>query len=81
MTKHEEYTQIVRDRFGAAKNENYEMSGNYSCVLYAPRQYMVEASMLEYLKKHPEAGLHETFLYFCGIAPEGLAPGDNGEDL
>ena len=37
--------------------------------------------MLEYAQKHPEADMKELIGYFDKVAPDGLAPGDDGEDL
>ena len=81
MTVHEEYQNIIKERYGGEKSLSYEKRGYYDWVLMAPSQYRIESSMLSYVKKHPKATLEEVFHYFDRIAPGGLAPGDNGEDL
>ncbi|MCD8115944.1 MAG: hypothetical protein LUE21_02315 [Oscillospiraceae bacterium] len=81
MTVHEEYVAVISERYGQIKNESYEMGGYYSCVSLAPEQYKVEASMLAFVKNHPDASLKEVCDYFGEITPVGLAPGDDGADL
>ena len=81
MTVHEEYERIIKQRYLAEKSKSYETRGYYDWVLMAPAQYLVEPSMLSYVKEHPNATLKEVFCYFDEIVPDGLAPGDDGEDL
>ena len=81
MTVHEEYQSIIKQRYGNERSKSYEKRGYYDWVLMAPQQYLVEYPMLSYVKEYPEATLKEVFCYFDRITPDGLAPGDNGEDL
>lgn len=81
MTIHEEYMALIEKRYKATLSESYAMQADYYWAYYAPFQYKVEASMLAYVKKHPNATLRDICNYFVRIAPEGLAPGDDGADL
>ena len=81
MDIHKEYTALMEKRFSFAKQGSYEQRGQYIFLLNAPYHYLVEASMLAYLKDTPLATLRDTLDYFNGITPVGLAPDDAGEDL
>ncbi|MCD8143543.1 MAG: hypothetical protein LUD83_09785 [Clostridiales bacterium] len=81
MTVHEEYTALIIERYERLKDESYEASGDYSCVLLAPEQYRVEASMLAYVKGHPNVSLKDVCNYFSEITPPGLPPGIIEADL
>lgn len=81
MSIHEEYLALIEVRFAALAERSYEDEANYLWLKNAPEQYLVEASMLAYAKKHPDITSSELCAYFDSIAPEGLAPGDDGADL
>lgn len=50
-------------------------------ILNAPEQYEFEDEMMDFAKKNPNATLHEFVHYFDITCPDGLPPGDDGEDL
>lgn len=81
MAIHEEYTKIIKERYGQYKNGTYEEKGNYLWIVNAPEQYQNESEMLEFVEKNPNATLKEVFSYWNKITPAGLAPGDDGADL
>lgn len=81
MSVHDEYLTLIEKRFAELAKRSYEDEMNYLWLKNAPEQYVVEASMLSYAKKHPEATSTELCAYFDSIAPEGLAPGDDGAGL
>jgi hypothetical protein len=81
MSVHEEYTELIEKRYARPSKDDYEQYGYYDWVLHAPYQYKTEASMLGYVKAHPNATLRELFVYFDKITPDGLAPDDDGADL
>lgn len=81
MKTHDEYIDVIEKRFSHLRNESYEMMGYYDWLLLAPASYCVEAAMLAYVKSHPNADMKELCNYFDQIAPDGLAPGDDGADL
>lgn len=81
METHEEYYALIKERYESESKKGYEQAGYFATVLYAPWQYKVEISMLNYTKQHPNASLKEMYSYFNKITPIGLAPGDDGADL
>lgn len=78
-----EWVQYVRNHFEPAPDVemSYEDENNLLWLLNAPEGYQVEDEMLEYAQKHPDADMKELIGYFDKVAPNGLAPGDDGEDL
>jgi hypothetical protein len=80
MTVHEEYVSILEKRYKSGISSTRE-EWEYLTILYGPKQYLVEASMLDYVKKNKNASIRDVFLFFTETAPPGLAPGDTGEDL
>ena len=81
MTVHEEYQNIIKQRYGSEGSLDYEKRGYYYSVLFAPHQYCIESSMLSYVRKHPGASLEEVYRYNVRITPEGLPTGITIEDI
>lgn len=87
MNERSEYVNLIVDRYCDAVYPDgdtavsYEAENDYLWLVNAPEQYEVEPQMLEYTKAHPSASMKDLIDYFDDIAPLGLAPGDDGEDL
>ena len=84
MSKQESvWVQYVREHYEPAVDVemSYEDENNLLWLLNAPEEYQVEDEMLEYAQKHPDADMKELIGYFDKVAPNGLAPGGDREDL
>ena len=81
--KESEWVQYVREHF--EPTPEVEMSYADEChllsLLNGPEAYRVENEMLKYAHEHPDATMNELIDYFDEVAPDGLAPGDDGEDI
>ena len=62
-------------------SDNDEIAGYAEMFVYGSQQYEIESEAMAYVEKHPNATARELYDFFCRTAPEGLAPGDSGEDL
>lgn len=76
-----EYVKLIFERYDPGDTPSYAEENDFLWLLNAPEQYEVEKEMLKYAKEHPEADMKELLDHFDSIAPEGLAPGDDGSDL
>lgn len=76
-----DYVRLMFERFDLGDTPNYAEENDFLWLLNAPEQYGVEEDMLEYAEKYPEADMRELLAFFDAIAPDGLAPGDDGLDL
>ena len=80
--KHEsEYVELVRELFEPEGDMEYNEETKLLLLLNGPDQYGNEEEMLEFLKDHRDITMDELIDYWDSIAPDGLAPGDDGEDL
>ena len=84
MSKQESvWVQYVREHYEPSPNVemSYADENNLLWLLNAPEGYQVEDEMLKYAHEHPDASMKELIEYFDEVAPDGLAPGDDGKDL
>lgn len=74
------YKELFTERY---KKDDFELreENRILFLLYAPEDYEVENEMLEMLEAKPDATMDELVEYFDNIAPDGLAPNDDGADL
>ncbi len=54
--------------------DSYERINDFLGLMEAVEQYEVEAEMMEYAEKHPEATVRELNVYFHSFVPNGLPP-------
>ena len=78
--KETSFQKRLREKYGESELNQYDQD-IYEWLYDAPQYYGNDLEMDDFFSEHPDASLLELDKYWESITPDGLAPGDDGEDL